>query len=137
MVFDVEGVIIPKEQFLLFYVLRRISLAAFVGVALIGLLYTEGLLSIGNTVKRILALLKGFPVKKFISLFSKIPLMPEVESVFKEWRRQGFKRVLIGSGIPVIALKDLASRLVIDRSMNRLSSFEPELFSERGRAHDK
>ena len=43
-VFDVEGVIIPKEQFLLFYVLRRIGLAAFVGGALIGLLYTAGLL---------------------------------------------------------------------------------------------
>jgi len=50
-VFDVEGVIIPKEQFLLFYVLRRIGLAAFVGGALIGLLYTAGLLYIGNALK--------------------------------------------------------------------------------------
>lgn len=55
-------------------------------------------------------------MKEFISLFSKISLMPEVESVFKELRRQGFKRVLISSGIPVIALKDLAGRLVIDQS---------------------
>lgn len=109
-----EGVIIPKEQFLLFYVLRRIGVTAFIRGGLIGLLYIGGFLSISSALKRIFLLLKGFSYEEFLFLFSKVPLMPRVESTLETLRRLGFKTVLISSGIPRAALSALADRLRAD-----------------------
>ena len=113
-VFDVEGILIPKIRFLLFDVLWGIGLRSFVKGAFYGLLYLVGLTSLKGSLRRAFKLLEGFPYERFISLFQGVPLMPEVEDVFRELREGGFKTALISSGIPRVALQRLAERLGAD-----------------------
>jgi dolichol kinase/phosphoserine phosphatase len=113
-VFDVEGILIPKIRFLLFDVFGGIGLRPFVKGAFYGLLYLVGLTSLKGSLKRTFKLLEGFPYERFISLFQGIPLMPGAEDVFRELREGGFKTALISSGIPRVALQRLAERLGAD-----------------------
>lgn len=113
-VFDVEGVLIPKARFLLFEVFSRVGLKKFVKAVIYGLLYWLGLLSLNEASRRIFKLLKGFPYNKLITLFNDLPLMPTVEKVFSVLREKGFKTALISSGIPREGLEILAERLGAD-----------------------
>jgi len=113
-VFDVEGVIIPKVRFLFFDVFGRMGPSPFVKGALFGLLYLVGLMSLKGSLRRIFRLLEGLPYERFISLFQAVPLMPEVEEVFRELREGGYKIAFISSGIPRVALRKLADRLGAD-----------------------
>lgn len=113
-VFDVEGILIPKIRFFLFDVLGEVGLKPFVKGAFYGMLYLLGLTSLKGSLKSIFKLLEGFPCEKFISLFQGTPLMPGAEDVFRELKEGGFKTVLISSGIPRIALQRLAERLGVD-----------------------
>lgn len=113
-VFDVEGILIPKVRFLLFEVFSEIGLGPFVKVAFFGFLYLVGLISLKDGLKKIFKLLEGFSYDRFISLFQGVPLMPGVENVFKELKKGGFKIALISSGIPRVALQKLAERLKVD-----------------------
>ena len=113
-VFDVEGVLIPKARFLLFEVFSRVGLKKFVKAATYGLLYWIGLLSLNEASRRIFKLLKGFPYSKLLTLLNDLPLMPTVGKVFSELKANGFKIALISSGIPQEGLKMLAERLGAD-----------------------
>jgi phosphoserine phosphatase/dolichol kinase len=113
-VFDVEGVLIPKVRFILFEVAGKKSLQAFVKASFIGVLYETGLMSLKNALKKLYGLLKGFKLDQFISLFEEVPLMPGVEETFKELKEAGFKTVLISSGIPKVAVEKLGQRLGAD-----------------------
>lgn len=113
-VFDVEGVLIPKARFLLFEVFGRVGLKKFVKAVFYGLLCWMGLLSLNEASRRIYKLLEGFPYSKLISLFSDLPLMPSVEKVFAELKEKGLKTALISSGIPREGLEILAERLGVD-----------------------
>lgn len=113
-VFDVEGILIPKVRFLLFEVFREIGLWPFVKGAFFGFLYLVGLISLKTSLKKTFKLLEGFSYDQFISLFQGVPLMPEVENIFKELKKGGFKTALISSGIPRVALQKLAERLEAD-----------------------
>jgi dolichol kinase/phosphoserine phosphatase len=113
-IFDVEGVIIPKIRFLLFDIFSRVGLKPFFKVAFLGLLYQVGLMSLKDTLKKIFKLLKGFSYERFISLFQGVPLMPKVENVFTELKRGGYKITLMSSSIPEVALQKLAERLGAD-----------------------
>lgn len=113
-IFDVEGVIIPKVRFLLFEIFGKVGFKPFFKAAFFGMLYQVGLLSLKDALKKIFRLLRGFAYERFISLFQGVPLMPEVEKVFTELKRGGFKIALISSGIPRVALEKLAGRLRVD-----------------------
>ncbi|MBS7619132.1 haloacid dehalogenase-like hydrolase [Candidatus Bathyarchaeota archaeon] len=113
-VFDVEGVLIPKARFLLFEVFSRVGLKKFAKAATYGLLYWMGLLSLDEASRRIFKLLEGFPYSKLITLLNDLPLMPTVVKVFSELKREGFKTALISSGIPQEGLELLAERLGAD-----------------------
>ena len=113
-VFDVEGVIIPKARFLLFDVFGKLGTRNFAKAAVYGLLYWIGLISLKRASKKIFGLLKGFSHERLISLFHEVPLMPTVEGVFSELGKKGMKLALISSGIPTDGLKALAERLGAD-----------------------
>ena len=113
-VFDVEGVIIPKARFLLFDVFGKLWVKRFIRAALYGFLYWIGLVSLKRASEKIFLLLKGFPRERLITLFHEVPLMPSVESVFNELRAKGKKLALISSGIPIDGLNALAKRLGAD-----------------------
>jgi HAD superfamily phosphoserine phosphatase-like hydrolase len=113
-VFDVEGVLLPKARFILLGVVRRMGFWALVRAALFGALYQIGLLSLKDALKHLYKPLKGLPLQRLILLSQQLPLMPGVETIFKDLKKLGFKTALISSGIPTIALENLAERLGVD-----------------------
>jgi len=110
-VFDVEGVLLPKRRYLLFEVARTLNSRKFLKIVFLGLLYEIGLLSLQSALKRIFKVLKGLSVKELFQQFRKMPLMPSVKEVFEALSKMGYKTALISSGLPTIFVKDLAKRI--------------------------
>jgi len=113
-VFDVEGIVVPKRRFMLFEIAGKIGVWPFIKAALLGLLYEIGLISLKQALQDIYQLFEGLPLDRFLSLFRGVPLMPGVERVFKDLREAGFKIAMISSGIPRIALENLSGNLEAD-----------------------
>ncbi|PVX23306.1 MAG: hypothetical protein CW691_10980, partial [Candidatus Bathyarchaeum sp.] len=110
-VFDVEGILMPKNRYLLFEVSRKVDFLVFTRIVILGLLYEIGLLSLESALKRIFATLKGLRAQEILELHKSIPLMPGTEEVFKTLNREGYKTALISSGLPTQAVEDLATKL--------------------------
>ncbi|MCW4020965.1 MAG: haloacid dehalogenase-like hydrolase [Candidatus Bathyarchaeota archaeon] len=113
-VFDVEGILIPKTRFLLFEVAGRMGLWTFIKASFIGLLYATGLIPLKKALKSLYNLFKGLSLERLLSFFQAVPLMPGVENVFQELKKDGFKTALISSGIPTVALEKLNEKLRAD-----------------------
>ncbi|MEM3054828.1 MAG: HAD-IB family phosphatase [Candidatus Bathyarchaeia archaeon] len=110
-IFDVEGVLIPKNRYLFFEIGTKLSFSKFLKIAFHGLLYELGLISLKSALKKMFKVFKGFKFEEFLQIFRQIPLMPDVEKVFEELRKRGWKTALISSGLPTFVVQDLASRL--------------------------
>ena len=126
-VFDVEGILIPKNRYLLFEASRKVGFLGFVKIVALGLLYELGLLSLESALKRIFAMLKGLDAKEFLELHKRMPLMPGTEEVFKTLNQNGYRTALISSGLPTQAVEDLATRLQADHAYG----LELEIADER------
>lgn len=113
-VFDVEGVLLPKRRYLLFEVTRKLGLLGFVHIIIIGGLYEIGVLSLEAALKRIFRVLRKLTVDDLFEAYKEIPLMPGVEEVFTELNKLGYRTALISSGLPTLLVKDLATRLKAD-----------------------
>jgi len=113
-IFDVEGVLIPKRRYLLFETARKIGFWGFIKIIMMGVLYEIGLLPLESTLRRIFMMLRGLTVDEIFHLYEKIPLMPSVKEVFERLNRAGYKTALISSGLPTLFVEDLASRLKAD-----------------------
>lgn len=113
-VFDVEGVVIPKNRFLLFSIGKNISILNVIKLITFGLLYEIGIIPLKSALKHIYNVSKGLKRDQLLEIFRKIPLMPDTQKTFKILRDQGVKTALISSGIPTIVVKDLASTLKAD-----------------------
>jgi phosphoserine phosphatase SerB len=113
-VFDVEGILIPKNRYLLFEASRKVGFLDFIKIIALGFLYEIGLLSVESALKRIFAMLKGLDAEEIQQLHKRIPLMPGTEEVFKTLNQNGYKTALISSGLPTQVVEDLAKRLQAD-----------------------
>jgi phosphoserine phosphatase len=113
-VFDVEGVLIPKRRYLLFETMRNVGLWGFIKIIVMGILYEVGLLSLESALKRIFMMLQGLTVDEVFQLYKKIPLMPSAKEVFERLNTAGYKTALISLGLPTLFVKDLATRLNAD-----------------------
>jgi len=113
-VFDVEGVLLPKRRYLLFEASRRLGFWRFVKILVIGLLYEAGLLSLESTLKRIFKLFQGLTVDDLFQLFRKVPLIPGTAEVFEKLNRLGYRTAVISSGLPRLFVEDLAAKLNAD-----------------------
>ena len=113
-VFDVEGVLIPKNRYLFFEIGRKLSFSQFARIVFYGILYELGLVSLKSALEKMFKVFKGFKVEEFLQIFRRIPLMPDVEKVFEELRIKGWKTALISSGLPTLVVQDLAFRLKAD-----------------------
>ena len=120
-IFDVEGVLLPKNRYLVFEAGRNLSFSQFLKILFTGLLYEIRLLSLEAGLKRIFELLRGFSVEELLRIFRKMPLLPHTEEVFARLRARGLRTALVSSGLPQIIVEDLASRLKADYA------FGPEL----------
>jgi HAD superfamily phosphoserine phosphatase-like hydrolase len=113
-VFDVEGVIIPKRRYLLFEAPRRVTTLKFIRMLLAGLLYEAGLTQLETALRKIYKQLRGLSESDLLQLFKRIPLLPNVETVFRELKQAGCKLALISSGLPQTFIDDLSHRLNCD-----------------------
>jgi phosphoserine phosphatase/dolichol kinase len=113
-VFDVEGVLLPKRRFLLFEIAARRGFSTFLKFLTIGVLYEMWLLPIESALKRLYSLMKGTTLEKLLYRFRRFPLAPDVAQLFDKLRRLGFKTALISSGLPRILVEDLARRIGAD-----------------------
>ncbi len=113
-VFDVEGVLIPKRRYLLFETVRKVGFRGFIRIIVMGILYEIGLASLGFTLRRIFMILQGLTVDEVFQLYKKVPLMPSAKEVFEKLNGAGHRTALISSGLPTLFVKDLAARLNAD-----------------------
>jgi len=113
-VFDVEGVLVPKRRYLLFETARKVGLRGFIKIMALGVLYEVGLLSLESALRRIFTVLRGLTISDIFQLYKGIPFMPGAEEVFKRLNKAGYKTALISSGLPTLLVKDLAARLGVD-----------------------
>ena len=113
-VFDIEGVLIPKRRYLLFEAAQKLGTLGFLKILLYGTLYEIGLIPLESALKKIFKLLKGLTTKDLFQLYKNIPLMPSVKELFKKLKDAGHTTALISSGLPTFFIKDLATTLKAD-----------------------
>ncbi|TET57668.1 hypothetical protein E3J51_02605 [Candidatus Bathyarchaeota archaeon] len=114
MVFDIEGVLLPRNRYLIFEVGRKLSAFQFIKLLFLGLLYEVRLLSLELTFKEVYKLFQGISIEELSDAFKEIPFLPHVEMLFAKLREMGLKTAVISSGLPQILVEQLASQLSID-----------------------
>jgi HAD superfamily phosphoserine phosphatase-like hydrolase len=113
-VFDVEGVLIPKRRYLLFEASRRLSFLKFLKMLWAGLLYETGLIPLEKALTQIFKQLQGLTIEDMFQLYKKMPLILGVKKTFERLKEEGYKTALISSGLPQFLVKDLAENLSAD-----------------------
>ena len=113
-VFDVEGVLIPKRRYLLFEAARRIGHWSTLKLIVLGLLYEAGMLPLESALKRVFIFFQGLAIDDLFQLYKQVPLIPSVEEVFKKLKQAGYRTALISSGLPTLFVEHLAARLGAD-----------------------
>jgi HAD superfamily phosphoserine phosphatase-like hydrolase len=112
-VFDVEGVLIPKNRFI-FDVGKSIGIFQLLKMLAAGFLYSSGFLDLKSALKRIFKIMKGVKIEKLVKIFEDIPSKPQLQSLFSQIKTRGFKIALISSGIPTMIVKRIADTLGAD-----------------------
>lgn len=113
MIFDVEGVLVPRSRFL-FDVAKSLGTSQLLKVLFIGFLYEIGAVTLKWTLKRIFRFMQGLEVEKLVQIFDEIPLKPEVPSVFAQLKSRNCKIALISSGLPMLIVEKLGGKLGAD-----------------------
>jgi phytol kinase len=112
-VFDVEGVIIPKGLFH-YKIIHRHRQRQLPSLLITGVKYLIGLTRIKSAITSIFNVLKDLPEDTINQVINEIPLKPGAQETIKILHQHGYKTALITSGIPKQALKSLRDRLDID-----------------------
>jgi phosphoserine phosphatase len=112
-VFDVEGVLIPKNRFL-FEVGKTLGFAGLVKLLFFGFLYEAGILKLESALRRIYGDLRGVELETVLCVFNKVPSMPYLQSLFGQLRARNCKIALVSSGVPTVLVKKLAASLGAD-----------------------
>lgn len=115
-VFDVEGVILPKRWYLLLEPMIKLNFYQFLTALFLGFLYESSLVSLEFTLKRLYSLFKGVTVEELFGALVRIPLIPGAEKAFRELKQEGSITALISSGLPKLFIDALAKRLGADYS---------------------
>jgi dolichol kinase/phosphoserine phosphatase len=113
-IFDVEGVLLPKKRFLFFEMSRNLHLLDLLKLFFYGFLYELGLTSLKSSLSKIFQIFKGKQIQDFLCFFENIPLMPDVEKVLENLRTKDWIIALISSGLPIFIVQDLALKLKAD-----------------------
>jgi phosphoserine phosphatase len=112
-VFDVEGVLIPRNRFF-FLMGKTLGFAQLMKVFFYGFLYEIGLVPLKTAMKRLFGGARGMKLETLTQIALKVPLVPEAKAVFERLRLQGCKTALITSGLPTIVVKIIADKLGAD-----------------------
>ena len=113
MVFDVEGVLIPKNRFI-FDVGKSLGLPKLLKMLFIGFLYGAGFVALKSALKRIFKIMQGVKIEELMQIFNEIPSKPQLQSLFAQLKLRDCKIALISSGIPTVLVEKLANTLGAD-----------------------
>lgn len=113
-VFDVEGVLLPKRRYIPFEATRKLGFPKILKIIFFGLLYEFGLLSLEAALRRIFKCFKGYAIDELRHYYEKMPLLPSLEKVFEHLHKNGWKTALISSGLPNPFIQELAAKLKAD-----------------------
>lgn len=113
-VFDVEGIIIPKRKFLLLQATRNLATLQIAYLLLYGLLYEIGATSLETALQKIYLLFANVSLSDFHQTFRTIKLIPDASLVIQRLKYRGYKIALVSSGIPDFLVKELAQKLEIE-----------------------
>lgn len=116
-VFDVEGVIVPKERHLTLQVYRRLGVYGLILAGVIGALYVIGVFTIKKALSKIYALFRGVSVEDLLRVFRDVPVVPGAVEVFRALKKAGYRTALVSSGLPQELVRDLAERLDADHAV--------------------
>jgi len=112
-VFDVEGVLIPKNRFI-FDVGRSLGFSQLLKMLVIGFLYGAGVLALKSALKRIFKIMQGVKIETLMQIFEDIPSKPQLQSLFSQLKTRNCKIALISSGIPTVIVERMANTLGAD-----------------------
>jgi phosphoserine phosphatase len=112
-VFDVEGVLIPKNRFI-FDVGKSLGVSQLLKMLFIGFLYEIGVVTLKSTLKHIFRVMKGVRIESLMRIFDELPSKPQLERVFAQLKTRNCKIALISSGLPTVIVEKLASTLGAD-----------------------
>jgi phosphoserine phosphatase len=106
-VFDVEGVLIPKNRFF-FEAARTLGFSKVLKILFYGFFYEIGLLKLESVLRDIFCELKGIELETLLNIFNKILPPAYLENIFSQIKTRNCKIALISSGLPTIVVKKLA-----------------------------
>jgi HAD superfamily phosphoserine phosphatase-like hydrolase len=112
-VFDVEGVLIPKNRFL-FEVGKSTGFFKLVKLLFFGFLYEAGILKLKSTLQHIFKELKGAELETLTVALEKIPATPFLKKFFAQLKERNCKTALISSGLPTFLVQRLAEEVGAD-----------------------
>jgi HAD superfamily phosphoserine phosphatase-like hydrolase len=112
-VFDVEGVLIPKNRFF-FEVGKKLSLAKLVKLLFFGFLYEAGILKLESVLKHMFNQAKGIKLEDLTEILEKISSTNYQKGIFSQIKTRNCKIALISSGLPTFVVKELADSLSAD-----------------------
>jgi phosphoserine phosphatase len=112
-VFDVEGVLIPKNMFL-YKVGRTLGLLKLIQILWYGFLYEIGVSSLDSSLRHIFRKLRGQKIEHLLFVFDQIPATPRLQAFFGQVKERNFRVALISSGLPTVIVKRLANCLGAD-----------------------
>ena len=112
-VFDVEGVLIPKNRFL-FDVGKTLGFAGLIKLLFWGFLYESGIVKLESALRHIYGDLRGVKLDTLLCVFNKIPSMPYLQNLFGQLKARNCRIALVSSGVPTVLVKKLAASLGAD-----------------------
>jgi HAD superfamily phosphoserine phosphatase-like hydrolase len=112
-VFDVEGVLIPKNRFI-FDVGRSLGVSQLLKMLFIGFLYEIGVVTLKTALKHIFKIMRGVKIEKLMCIFDEIPSKPQLQNIFAQLKIRNCKTALISSGLPTAVVEKLARGIGAD-----------------------
>ncbi len=126
--FDVEGVLIPKNRFI-YETGKSLGFFSLIKILFIGFFYEIGLLSLKTALSHIFFFMKGIEINNLINSFSKIPVIPHLQNIFIQLKNRNFKIALISSGLPSQIVKNLGDNVGADYTYGIEIGLENNLLS--------
>ena len=109
-VFDVEGIIIPKRRFLLLQAINNLTIQGIVYLLLYGLLYEVGVTPLETSLQNIYSLFTNVSLNRFRQTFRSIKHIPDASLVIQQLKHLGYEIAFISSGIPEVLVRELAQQ---------------------------
>ncbi|MGZ4850031.1 MAG: haloacid dehalogenase-like hydrolase [Candidatus Bathyarchaeia archaeon] len=106
-VFDVEGVLIPKNRFL-FEVGKKLGFIKLINLLFYGFLYEAGVLKLESALTRAFRELRGVKPEELMLIFNKIASTAFLQTLCAQIKTRNCKIALISSGVPSDIVKNLA-----------------------------